>query len=188
MGVWDLQNLKKKINSTALLPCFHSWCLVTMTFGVICTYIYLINIWQVVSFQSFLLHCMERSPASPMPLATQGQTSPKSWWPSRLAYFRCSSHGGDKAFISLSFTCKQETAFIRRLKEGIISGVVLLCLKCPAFLFCLSALQTCLRNCTNVITKLLKLLGWKFWPLWSLLEVCQACAGFHPAAQWTVPT
>lgn len=111
MGVWDLQDWKNKKNTTAVPPHFHSWCLVTMTFGVICTYINLINIWQVVSFQAFLLHCMERSPASPRPLVTQGQTSPKCLWPSRLVYLRCSSvpqdsHGSDIAFIPLSLTCR----------------------------------------------------------------------------------
>lgn len=95
-----------KKNKTAVPPHFHCWCLVTVTFRVICTSIYLINIWQVVSFQVFLLHCRERSPASPRPWATQGQTSPKSQWPSRLVCFRCSSvphdsHGSDMAFISL---------------------------------------------------------------------------------------
>lgn len=103
-GSMSSTGLKK--NTTAVPPHFHCWCLVTVTFRVICTSIYLINIWQVVSSQVFLLHCRERSPASPRPWATQGQTSPKSQWPSRLVCFRCSSvpqdsHGSDMAFISL---------------------------------------------------------------------------------------
>lgn len=135
--------------SPAPPPPFHCLWLMTVTFEVICIHIYSINIWQVVSSQAFLLHLVERSPASRRPLAGQGQTSPESWWPSRLA---CSgvpapvpqdSQRSDTAFIPLlSSACRWEAAFCRRLNEGIISHLwdgagmpQLPCLECPPFCF-----------------------------------------------------
>jgi len=78
----------KKYNSVPHTH-FHCLCLATVTFEVICTYTYLINICQVVSSQTFLFHLVETSPALPRPLAVQSQTSPDVLWPSKLACFRC---------------------------------------------------------------------------------------------------
>lgn len=150
-GEDETYRIKKKYSSPPPRPPppFHCLWLMTVTFEVICIHIYSINIWQVVSSQAFLLHLVERSPASRRPLAGQGQTSPESWWPSRLA---CSgvpapvpqdSQRSDTAFIPLlSSACRWEAAFCRRLNEGIISHLwdgagmpQLPCLECPPFCF-----------------------------------------------------
>lgn len=66
-GEDETYRIKKKYSSPPSPP-FHCLWLVTVTFEVIWIHIYSINIWQVVSSQAFLLHLVERSPASRRPL------------------------------------------------------------------------------------------------------------------------
>lgn len=141
--------------------------LLTVTFEVLCTYIYLINIWQAVSSQAFYFTWWKgglllsglwlfkvRLPLSfsgPTDLLASGVSAPVPQ----------DSQGRDVAFIPLlSSPCRWEAAFCRRLREGVISHLwdaaeipQLPYHECPAFWFDSLATEVLKKLC-NVMTRL----------------------------------
>lgn len=141
--------------------------LLTVTFEVLCTYIYLINIWQAVSSQAFYFTWWKGGLLLSglwlfkvrLPLSFSGPTDLLASGVSALV--PQDSQGRDVAFIPLlSSPCRWEAAFCRRLREGVISHLwdaaeipQLPYHECPAFWFDSLATEVLKKLC-NVMTRL----------------------------------